>query len=58
MFTSLVGWLDGALGPEDLVRGTPHLILGIVWQIIRVRMHLSLCLFVSLSFFGNGTNQY
>lgn len=25
------------IGPDDLSDGTPHLILGLVWQIVRVR---------------------
>ena len=25
------------IGPEDLTKGTPHLCLGILWQVIRVR---------------------
>jgi hypothetical protein len=26
------------IGPQDLIDGIPHLVLGIVWQIIRVRL--------------------
>ena len=25
------------IGPEDLVEGKPHLVLGLLWQVIRVR---------------------
>lgn len=25
------------IGPDDLTAGTPHLVLGLVWQIVRVR---------------------
>lgn len=27
------------IGPDDLSDGTPHLILGLVWQIVRVRFN-------------------
>ena len=27
------------IGPDDLNAGKPHLVLGLLWQIIRVRTH-------------------
>lgn len=34
------------IGPEDLVEGKPHLVLGLLWQVIRVSNHtiIELCL--------------
>jgi len=29
------------IGPEDLQTGKPHLVLGLIWQIIRVSKYLS-----------------
>jgi hypothetical protein len=40
------------IGPQDLIDGIPHLVLGIVWQIIRVRYSLSLSLSFSFSLFS------
>ena len=31
------------IGPEDLQTGRPHLVLGLLWQIIRVSKILSYC---------------
>lgn len=28
------------IGPEDLVEGKPHLVLGLLWQVIRVSNHM------------------
>ena len=27
------------IGPEDLIEGRAHLVMGLLWQIIRVRTH-------------------
>ncbi len=33
---SAIGCYIVNIGPEDLTNGTPHLVLGLIWQIIRV----------------------
>ena len=33
------------IGPEDILNGTPHLVLGLLWQLIRVSYLISLYAF-------------
>lgn len=37
------------IGPEDLLAGKPHLVLGLLWQIIRVGLILNLILTASFT---------
>ena len=35
---SLQGLVTVNIGPQDLAAGTPHLVLGLLWQIIRLKL--------------------
>lgn len=37
------------IGPDDLTAGTPHLVLGLVWQIVRVRAFFEIVFVSSLT---------
>ena len=42
---SAIGCYIVNIGPEDLTKGTPHLVLGLIWQIIRVGVYCA-CMYV------------
>lgn len=31
------------IGPQDIMEGRPHLILGLLWQVIKVTVHVYCC---------------
>jgi len=47
------------IGPEDLQAGKPHLVLGLLWQIIRVRLLLCLVYFwhIFIIYHNTGTQN-